>query len=341
MMAVVAAAPATARVTATRSGASLAAHRSGPEVLHLKFRRAGTAGEVLVGRGYVFLGSAVNGAFGGTLIDEHTGKHSSIARPGCIAEFFGGPWLLFECGTPTVTQLALYRPATRSWRVVSWNADALGSPDAVGAYWIESATYQSCPDRCDNVPHHAFTRIATGAQGTVGWVPDGNIVPGLDSPSLVHKLCSPLRVPNSWFPTGFGPALLPGTVTMFGQFAIASGTTSGADGEIEGLDRLERCHSKLRRPIVTSTPVVAGAQPSRTPVGDPHAIVWPSKPQQLTGLFLPSLKEFTVPIPAQLGRVQATTGALDQVFLASRTLYLLNGTQLWAAAAPAAKSGQG
>lgn len=283
----------------------------------------------------MFLTSATNGAFGGTLIDEHTGKRSSIARPGCIAEFFGGPWLLFECGTPTVTQLALYRPATRSWRVVSWNADALGSPDAVGAYWIESVSYQSCPYRCDNVPHHAFTRIATGAQGTVGWVPDGNIVPGLDSPSLAHKLCSPLRVPHVSFPTGFGDALLPGTVTMFGQFAIASGTTSGADGEIEGLDHLERCHSKLRRSIIASTPVVDGAQPSRTPIGDSHAILWPNKPRQLTGVFLPSLRQFTVPVPASIGPVQATTGSVTTAILASRTLYMQTATdQLWAAPAP-------
>ena len=269
----------------------------------------------------------------------------TIARPGCVPEFFGGPWLLFECGTPRTTQLALYRPAARTWRLVNWNPNTLGSPDAVGAYWIESVLGADCSgpqgDHCDSVPHYAFTRIGTGAQGTVDWVPDGDIVPGLDSPSLAHKLCSPLRVPHVSFPTDVGDAVLPGTVTMFGQFAIASGTTLGADAEVKAQDRLERCHSKLRRPIITSTPVVAGAQPSRTPIGNPHAIVWPNKPQQLTGLFLPSLREFTVPIPAQVGRVQGTTGALDQVFLASRTLYLLNGTQLWAAPAPRAPNRQG
>jgi hypothetical protein len=338
MMAVLAASPATARVTATWAGASPAAHRSGPEVLHLKFRRAGTAGPILVGRGYVFLGSAINGAFGGTLVDERTGKRSSIERPGCIAEFFGGPWLLFECGTPTLTQVALYRPATRRWRVLSWDADVLGYPDAVGAYWIESVLYQSCPDwndHCDNIPHHTFTRITTGAQGTVEWVPDGNIVPGLDSPSLAHKLCSPLRVPHVSFPTDVGDALLPGTVTMFGRFAIASGTTLGADAEVEAQDRLERCQSKLRQPIIASTPAVDGAQPSRTPIGDPHAIVWPSKPRQLTGIFLPSLRQFTVPVPANIGPVQATTGPVTTAILASKTLYLQTSTQeLWAAPAP-------
>jgi hypothetical protein len=122
---------------------------------------------------------------------------------------------------------------------------------------------------------------------------------------------------------------------MFGQFAIPSGTTLGADAEVEAQDRLERCHSKLRQPIIASTPVVDGAQPSRTPIGDPHAIIWPSKPRQLTGIFLPSLRQFTVPVPANIGPVQATTGPVTTAILASKTLYLQTSTQeLWAAPAP-------
>ena len=218
-------------LTAMRDRAGSATHRSGAVVLHLKFRRTGSAEQVLVGRGYVFLDSTTPTFFGGTLIDERTGQRTTIARPGCVPGFFGGPWLLFECGTPRTTQLALYRPAARTWRLVNWNPNTLGSPDAVGAYWIESVLGADCSgpqgDHCDSVPHYAFTRIGTGAQGTVDWVPDGDIVPGLDSPSLAHKLCSPLRVPHVSFPTDVGDAVLPGTVTMFGQFAIASGTSWG------------------------------------------------------------------------------------------------------------------
>src|SRR5690348_16406718 len=83
---------------------------------------------------------------GGTLIDEHTGKRLAVVRPDCGADFFGGPWLLFECGSPRVTVLALYRPSTRTWRLVNWDGDARGQPEAVGAYWIESRLDPSCPD---------------------------------------------------------------------------------------------------------------------------------------------------------------------------------------------------
>ena len=333
-------------LTAMRDRAGAPTHRSGAEVLHLKFRRAGSAGQVLVGRGYVYLGSTINGFLGGTLIDERTGKRWRLDRPNCGAEFFGGPWLLFTCGNSTVTQLALYRPATRTWRLVNWNDPALGQPEAVGAYWIESLLAPGCPDtHCDTVPSYSFTRIATGRQATVAWHPGGNIVPGLDSPSLAQRLCSPLRVPTVWddLGEGGGSVELPGTVSMLGKFAIVSGTTQPGVQAPAVRERtfLERCRSKLHRLITESSFFVAGPQPSRTPIGDPHAILWPSKPQQLGGLFLPSLKEFTVPIPAQLGRVQATTGALDQVFLASRILYLSNGTQLWAAPAPRATSRRG
>jgi hypothetical protein len=123
---------------------------------------------------------------------------------------------------------------------------------------------------------------------------------------------------------------------MLGNFAIVADTTQpGAQApEVRKQTYLERCHSKLRRLITASAFLTAGPEPSRTPVGDPHAIIWPSKPQQLTGLFLPSLQKFTLPVPVKVGRVQGTTGPVDQVVLASRTLYVLNGTQLWTAPAP-------
>ena len=330
--------PSTSVGFATAQGRpSLAARGSGAEVRQPRFRRAGTVGQVLIGQGYVFLGSATNGFLGGTLINERTGKRTEIVRPDCVAEFFGGPWLLFECGNPTVTQVALYRLTTRTWRLVKWNGDRLGYPEAVGAYWIESLLDPGCPDtHCDNVPSYWFTRIATGRQATVAWHPGGNIVPGLDSPSLAHKLCAPLRVPTVWVDIGEGEVPLPGTLSMLGSFAIASGTTRpGAQAPaVQWHTYVERCHSKLRRLIIESTFVTAGPEPSRAPIGDPHAIVWPSQPQQLTGLFLPSLQKFTMTVPASIGRVQGTVGPVDQTFLASRTLYVLNGTQLWAAPAP-------
>jgi hypothetical protein len=73
--------------------------------------------------------------------------------------------------------------------------------------------------------------------------------------------------------------------------------------------------------------------PGETP-GNLQALVWPSGARQLSGVFIPSLRSFTIPVPAAVGIVKGTVGTIDQVFLSSRALYVLDGSQLWTAPAP-------
>lgn len=274
---------------------------------------------------YVYLQNAdSSGRFSGdgTVIDEQTGKRTSISRPGCFVGIThgqlsrtlqlvpGDPWLLFVCDqNAQVEPIELYSFATGQWRSVtpppysdpcSPGDVCAPSPIAVGADWIEYDVI--CGDvHCTDT--YQFQNIATGqAQGPpAGWRAGGTTVPDLNSPTLAGKLCSPVRVPRGY--PGENNLSVPGELSFAGPFAIAvdwSGVQSVQP-------YLERCGSRLHKRIDRNDyPLVANS----------HMVLWALNglSRRLDGLFLPSLRRLTLVLP---------TVAVNQasLVLSSRTLY--------------------
>jgi hypothetical protein len=67
------------------------------------------------------------------------------------------------------------------------------------------------------------------------------------------------------------------------------------------------------------------------PAANSHVIIWQSGVNRLSGLFLPSLRPFVIPVPGGVGVAEPPY----QIVLSSRRLYVRNlHGQLWTAAAP-------
>ena len=118
-----------------------------------------------------------------------------------------------------------------------------------------------------------------------------------------------------------------GSLTFEGQFAIAIGT------EYEAF--LERCGTRMQR-LLTSGPT----EYSSALAANAGAIVWQAEPSQLSGLFLPTLKTFTISLPSAI--VKPAGAPEDTPVLAleltSDALYVedgWNGT-IWRTASPTA-----
>ncbi len=245
---------------------------------------------------YVFLSDAFSTTGPGMLIDELTGARFTLSQPGCSAVGFGGPWLLFNCGNPSM----LYRLATKTWETVA-NPDA-GYPIAVGTYWIEYV-YNPCAgmEHCEPQQVDEFQNLQTGRPaGSFRLGP--TTVLDLNSRTLTSRLCSPVRVPRG------GEVM-----SFYGRFAVV--LAAGPAGR--AVPYLERCGSRLHQRLA-AIPVT----------GTSRMLIWTS-PGQLSGLLLPSLRRFVIPLPGSL------PGDETQFVLASRTLYAdSNNGALWTAQLP-------
>lgn len=299
------------------------------------FHRVGVlprGGQLLTSSRYVYLPHTVGAGSSGTVLDEQTKHRTAISEPGCWPALFGGSWLLFSCYPAPVVRL--YSPVTEAWRMI--RIKAVGYPQAVGSDWIDFLNVPACadPNHCDNAPVHEFQSINTGKvviayPGTGVGMPFGTTIPDLNSRSLGHKLCSPLRAPTEVTSQG----TIRGQLTLYDRFLLVE----SSDGRSTGT-YLERCGSRLHRLITNSPfPDSALAEAAVKTATNPHVILWATGPQQLSGLFLPSLRPFTIRVPATVGPVMALTGNVAQAFLTSRTLYLLNGTQLWSTPSPSSR----
>ncbi len=274
---------------------------------------------------------------GTTLIDEHTGKQTTlIAPPLCgyspsagitYPYVTGGGWLLTSCAGYTNPPFQLYSIASGTWMPFSpW----AGSPVAVGSRWIEGygPAEIGCSEHCAH--QYAFANIATGRVTTLpSWQPGGTTVPHLNSAGLAATLCSPLRVPQG-FPSDLTTtSAAPDPLTFAGPFAV------GLDVKLGGLDEqrlvLQRCGSPLRR-VLTSQ---LSSSDNQYAINQ-HAVIWrdySSNGAPLDGVFIPSLKKFTIP----LGRIAPPFPTAISIFLTSRTLYVWNndlGSDVVAAPAP-------
>lgn len=279
------------------------------------------ASGVLVGSRYVFVDNAPDRSGqarpGGTLIDEQTGKRTRVVPPAqhgysCDeASALGAPWLAFQCVLPAPSyqdekfQVELYRISTGQWRVVPQAVGVRG----VGADWIEYwPTQGSLPQ-----PPFVFQNIYSGQSRTLpGWKPGGRVIPDLNSPALGRSLCAPVRVPDAWEPNGED---WPGTVSLFGRYALIAGDNRA----LRPFAYLERCGTRLHRRIGSiGTPYVSA---------NSHAVVWQPAlvASDLHGVYLPSLKPFTVDTAPLINQVETpyTGQNTYSAWLTARTLYVL------------------
>jgi hypothetical protein len=272
-----------------------------------RYRIVGHHGMATDGR-YTVLWSLRRGEVG-TFIDEQTGRRRRVTLPaGCrsggrISPILGDTWLLADCGPGRVD---LYSPAGDQWHAVTvapacrnFRSPAGGCiPLAIGTDWIE---YDKESYRLGD--RFIFQNIATGA--VLGDPTSATTLADLDSPVLAQRVCAPLRVPRH------------GTLTFDGRFAIAEGATGTF---------IEKCASHLRIPV--SSDYVAAA---------PRSLVWLTSPTQpVSGVFLPTLRRFTVaPPPGHHYLVDAEVSV--------RHIYVtVAGTgatvDVWSARAPASTS---
>jgi hypothetical protein len=274
-----------------------------PVVVHLKFRwvARGVIG-LRVSGSYVTFTQATSTRQQFVLLDDRTGNR--IVMPAsCDAGVVGVPWAALYCGSSQFWWL--YNIQTRKFR--RFPCDALCRQDfyytnlvAVGVSWLEVQVQvpQSCGDgvhyTCGS-PTNVFYNIRTGKR--VPFVDPTRII-DLDSPTLTRPVCSPL----------VGPPL-----AFYGSFAVAQ--------EPAGIF-LKRCGSQLNVPLVLAP--YAGNLLAST-----HAVAFcsgSSSPQP--GIFLPSLRRFTVTLPSSPGGCPSTV-------LGARHLYYIDlQERLWAAVFP-------
>lgn len=294
---------------------ALARHRAPSKPLtvrlHVRFHQAGTGANVLTDHPYIFVGApaSIMGPIGAVIDEQQASEGRFHKNPGCkaAADPLGGPWFLFDCGSAA----ELYSLAHGTWTTVMSNAalDCGGLPDceisafAAGADWIQFAEDQACEAHCGPTTF-AFQNLQTSQiESLPAWKPGGTTIPDLNSPVLAHKLCWPLRVPN-----GEG-------LTLDGSFAIVA--------QSQG-DFLERCGSRLHERI----------DPNYWPqTASSRAVIWGTGTSQMDGLFLPSLRRFTIDLPAA---VAGFDGLSYVMALGSRKLYVANGSNftLWTAPVP-------
>jgi hypothetical protein len=300
------------------------------EVLRLRFVRDGFGDHVLLASGrYAYVERGLNGSLvTGTLIDDRTGRRTSLVSPaGCYPKLMGGRWLLFSCQAG----LNLYSLATGAWRPVPPlpgvsvpSGPASPVPVAVGSSWIEFNTTPCEPDppHCGNAAY-VFESVKSGQVRSDPT--SATRFADLNSPALARKVCSPLRVPKANMESEedlYRWAARPGTITFYGRSVMANGMfRDGSTGLF-----LERCGSHLHRFIddnINDPPVVAA---------NSQLVIWQARADRLSGLWLPSLRPFVISLPTAVHSAPNTGSRLYTVDLSSRTLYLVNEYgQFWTA----------
>jgi hypothetical protein len=269
------------------------------------------------------------GASWGVVIDDQAGTASSLAFPAspCYPITAGGSWMAFSCPT----QVELYNLVHHQWRPLV-EASALGAicspsgecglqPAAIGSDWVEWEWGEGC-EHCQ--ASFGFQNLRTGRATLLPtWHPGGAVVPDLNTPTLAHTLCRPLRVP------AYGGAAANergiGTLDLDGRSAVIQ--SAGPYGE-PIITSLQRCGSLRQRTLPTGGDL---------PAANTTSLVWsPLNPVVhhrivLDGLFLRDDRSFELVIPAKIARI----GFQRQTYLTTKHLYLLdlNGN-LWQAPAP-------
>jgi hypothetical protein len=331
-------------------GAHAAAHRESHEsaaglTVRLTFHRVQSlvSDAYLLSNGRYVSFMPESRSFSDVVIDSDTGRRSNVSAPGCPPSSIGSPWPLFACGTGDgpASSMELYVFATKAWRTVTLapavqdasdncilvGPGSCGEIDGVGADWIEfdETTYHGSQDR-------VFQNIATGEVRDDPTT--ATTTADLNSPSLAQPLCSPLTTPHG---TEYAGDEFYGSLQFYGMFAIANAEDNG-----EQTAYLEHCGTKLHRLLTDANDTYRSSLPPMS--ADAHAVIWQSRADSLTGLFLPGMQRFTVKLPAAAVGVPSICSqsgynfCFDPIALTSRRLYLVGqgssqGT-LWEATSP-------
>lgn len=315
--------------------AAARSHRSGGAapasgvVLRSPFRPIGVASVSFVTSGdYVLLSNAyLSGQDGDwTVINDRLDTTTGL-DPQCGVTGLDPPWALLSCASPSdpsgAYDVELYSLTDRTEQTVTPSPglppqctgqsdleSECARADRVGAYWIKWDT--SCY-HCAVTSY--FQNIQTGELR--GDPTNATTVADLNSPTLADQTCPGVRLsfhPHS--PTPWD------SLSYDGQFALVSDYANVF---------LERCGTHMRRLLVNGSSVLAS---------NTGAIVWQTVTSRLTGLLLPSLQRFTIPLPSAIVRPPGSTGDTPVLGLGltSNGLYVRdewNGT-VWRTASPAA-----
>lgn len=287
---------------------------------------------------YLLLATTVGGDFRSTgwiVINNRTGTRTAL-DPRCYVEGLGPPWILMGCppasnpyGAPADVELYSLTDETR--QTVTPNPGVpdpdcsspppsqmspCASPDAVGADWIRWDT--TCSVHCGNT--YSFQNIQTGELRDDPT--NATTFVDLNSPALARRTCPGVHlIPDAQPYGGAGW----GSLTPYGRFALA---TDGYNNVF-----LERCGTRMPRLLANTG--YGGAVGSNA-----SAIVWQTA-RHLTGLFLPSLQRFTIPLPAAILRSPTPPRSdvpVNAIAVTPDALYIEDGYygRFWRTASPGA-----
>ncbi len=265
------------------------------------------------------------------LINDRLGTTTAL-DPQCDADGLGPPWVLLSC-PPYGPDVELYSIAGGTRQTVTpaaglppqctvhTDAETLcvGVPDAVGGDWIR---WDASCYHCGN--NYLFQNIQTGKLRDDP--SNATTFADLNSPALAHTTCPGVRLLS-----GVAIDTTWGSLTPYGQFAIATGTNRQYFPTVF----LERCGTRMRRLLVSGRNF---ENPDPPLASNPGAIVWQAVRGRLNGLFLPSLQTFTIPLPFAIVKPGLPTAyPVGALRLTSRALYVEDSAgTLWRTASPTA-----
>ena len=270
------------------------------------------------------------------VINDRLGTTTAL-DPSCDADALGPPWVLMSCPQssdpygPYDVELYPLADGTRQTKTVTlspgmpycssppYDSEVRCSAEAVGAHWIEwlAGSYHHLPTEV------YFQNIQTGELRSDPT--NATTFADLNSSGLAHTTCPGVRLmPNLDSVYDGGTAW--GSLTLYGQFALAV-AENGAF--------LERCGTNMRRLLTSGSTDYSSALASNA-----GAIVWQAVPNHLSGLFLPSLQTFTIPLASAIVKRPGSSEdtAVSALGLTSGALYVEDGSDgtLWRTASPSA-----
>lgn len=268
------------------AGASSRARSHRTSVVRPRFRHVvGDAAELWTGPRYALTWGHLSGSSTPvTLIDDQTGRRTTIGRPGCHPlgtsdlEPPDLPWIIFICSPATQQPPAweLYSPANGRWFSVSPSPGVLCGGDcevsisAAGRDWLQ---FQQVT--CPNGDYHSCSAVNVFQNIQTGEVrqdpSNGSTMVDLNAPNLTRTVCAPLSGPGPRSPS----------LILRGNFVLSTVIANKHD-EVY----LERCGTRLHRLVGPVTP--SGASLTRL---DAHEVVWMARPG-------PAVWAAPVPLPA-------------------------------------------
>jgi hypothetical protein len=270
---------------------------------------------------------------GWIVVNSRLGTTTAL-DPSCDAVALGPPWVLMTCRQSSDPSgpydVELYSLADGTRQVVTLgpgmpycsappvDSEVDCSAEAVGADWIEwvGSSYHHLPYQVvyfQNIETGELRRDPSNA----------TTFADLNSPALARKTCPGVRLERD---LGSDDGIRWGSLTPYGPFALV---TAGSDGNL-----LERCGTHMRQRLPPASDRYSFALASND-----SAIIWQAHPGQLSGLYLPSLQTFTIPLPSAIAKPPGAPEALPvRIEPTSSALYMTDSEDgvLWRTAGPAA-----